>query len=64
MTARFAVTVPCRKANMMPGSRFILSRHKDRPSAEKAARKVWRDTDVTGLTDIKIEELPAAMKSL
>jgi len=58
MTTRFAVTVPAKKANLMPGARYILSKHKDRPSAERAARKAWRDSDVTGLTEIQIEELP------
>jgi hypothetical protein len=60
MTTRFAVTVPAKKPNLMPGARYILSRHKDRPSAERAARKLVRDSDVTGLDacKIQIEELP------
>jgi hypothetical protein len=64
MTALFAVTTPARKQNLMPGARYILSRHKTRASAELAARKAWRDSDVTGLTDIQIEELPAVEKAV
>jgi hypothetical protein len=63
---RFAVTVPVRRqANLTPGSRYILSKHRTRHAAELAARKAWRDSVVTGLDDIQIEELlPVVEKPL
>jgi hypothetical protein len=63
-TTRFAVTVPARKPNLMPGARYILSKHKDRPSAERSARKLVRDGDALGLNvlEIQIEELPTMVE--
>lgn len=61
MPFNFLVTIPVRReAHMTPGSRYVLSKHRTRRAAELAARKVARDSDLTGLMGVRVEEIEEA----